>query len=79
MNFALAFKGIQFETIDEVAAETLAKGCAYLVPSAPIDEKIGFFGILNSASSFLEEGVGHFNPQYKQDKDNGNSVWIIHF
>ena len=74
MNFIKLFNDISFEWIDHQAGSTLGENCAYLVPRSPQDEKIAFYGILNLAESFLDAGIGHFNPAYKTEKENGNYI-----
>jgi hypothetical protein len=71
MNFEILFNGIPMEWIDESAGCALAENCSYVIPSAPVEEKLAFFGLVCIGNSFLEAGVGHFNPAYKSDKENG--------
>jgi hypothetical protein len=77
MNFDKLFSNIQFEYIDQVAGSALSDNCTYLVPASPVDDKIAFFAILNGSGSFLESGVGHFNPAYKTERENGIMIYIL--
>jgi hypothetical protein len=72
------FNKLPIKSLESELADVLVDNCAYLVPAAPVEDKIAFFALCNSGLSFLAAGTGHFNPTYKTDQKDGMNIYYSH-